>query len=57
MSNEKTTSQYYYDKGALDFRDQLLSSLLNYPVGPEVKWAEDFIRQNYPIGVVDRVFQ
>jgi hypothetical protein len=57
MSNDKTINQYYYDKGALDFRDQLLSSLLNYPVGPEVKWAEDFIRQNYPVGVVDRVFQ
>ena len=55
--DSKTTNQYYYDKGALDFRDQLLSSLLNQPVCPEVRWAESFIRQNYPTGVINRVFQ
>jgi len=57
VTDAKTTNQYYYDKGALDFRDQLLSALLNHPAAPEVKWAENFVRQNYPVGVVGRVFQ
>jgi hypothetical protein len=50
-----TTENYYYTKGALDYRDQLLEALSQMRSVPETEFALRFVRSTFPKEVEPRV--